>query len=64
MGSSRPAPVGRRPQTGRLLDGDGDVRTVEPAADDDRLDPAADPLFTLLAAVRARPARGPAGPAA
>jgi len=28
--------------------GDGDVRTVEPAADDDTLDPEAEPLFTLL----------------
>jgi len=28
--------------------GDGDVRTVEPATDDDTLDPDAEPLFTLL----------------
>ena len=28
--------------------GGGDVRTVEPAADDDTLDPDAEPLFTLL----------------
>lgn len=28
--------------------GDGDVRTVEPAADDDTLDPDAEPLFALL----------------
>lgn len=27
--------------------GDGDVRTVEPDADDDTLDPDADPLFAL-----------------
>lgn len=33
--------------------GSGDVRTVEPAADDDALDPDAEPLFTLL---RRRPA--------
>jgi hypothetical protein len=33
--------------------GGGDVRTVEPSADDDTLDPDADPLFTLRTPSRA-----------